>query len=346
MKKYLYLIVAVALSLTGCRSVSMLSFDVWRPAKVTFPPTIQRVTVVSNSAEPNEKTGNKYKDLSGREYTLVVPHDSTTYRLAECIALNLADAHYFPEITIFYDDSITLPKGLYPLLNETQLSVIRGGADHTAVVSLDRTDMEVNMADLPLQDDLGETIFVTDLSVATTLALRVYWPDKAEPTTQMVTDTVYWQAFGYTPDEAHSSLPQTKVFVQEAMTHIARRVRDLFIPHEDSVDRYIYTSTEPALSDAYDYWQQQKFTEASYLWEYVYEEMKNKTNRAMAAANLAVYNELFDHYDEAIAWIDKAIALFQEKSGGNETADIAMLREYRQQLLVRKTDNSTLQLQM
>ena len=78
--------------------------------KVTFPADIVRVTVVNNSAEPNEKEGNKYKDISGKEYTLVVPHDSTTYRLAEYIALELSDAHYFPEITIFYDDSITLPK--------------------------------------------------------------------------------------------------------------------------------------------------------------------------------------------------------------------------------------------
>ncbi|HIZ27053.1 DUF6340 family protein [Barnesiella sp. An55] len=346
MRKFLFYIVVAALSLTGCRSVSVLSFDVWRPAKVTFPPTIQRVTVVSNSAEPSEKEGNRYKDVSGKEYTLVVPHDSTTYRLAECIALDLADAHYFPEITIFYDDSITLPKGLYPLLNDTQLAAIRGGADHTAVVSLDRTDMAVNMEDQILQDDWGGTALVTNLSVATTLVLRVYWPDKVEPTTQIVNDTVSWQAFGYTPGDTHGRLPQTSEFIQEVMTHISRRVRDLFIPHEDSVERYIYTSTEPAMSDAYDYWQQQKFTEASYLWEYVYEEMKNKTNRAMAAANLAVYNELFDRYDEAIGWADKAITLFQEKSKGNESVDVAMLEEYLHQLRVRKNDNSTLQLQM
>lgn len=345
MRKFLFLMTAVSLLLTGCRSVSMLSFDVWRPAKVTFPPTIQRVTVVNNSAEPNEKVGNKYTDMSGREYTLVVPHDSTTYRLAECIALDLADAHYFPEITIFYDDSITLPKSLYPLLSAEQLAVIRGGADHTAVVSLDHTDMAVNMVDQTVADAMGETVFVTDLSVATTLGVRVYWPDKAEPTTQMVSDTVYWQSFGYTPDDAHSSLPQMAGFIQEAMHRVSKRVRDLFIPHVDNVERYIYTSTEPALKDAYDFWQQKKYTEASYLWEYVYEEQKSTTHRAMAAANLAVYNELFDHYDAAIGWVEKAITLFEKKANG-ETADVAMLKDYKRQLLERRNDNSTLQQQM
>ena len=276
---------------------------------------------------------------------MVVPHDSTTYRLAEYIALELSDAHYFPEITIFYDDSITLPKSLYPLLSENQLSIVRGGADNTAVVSLDKTDMVVNMEDHTLLGSSGETVFVTDLSVATTLNLRVYWPNKIEPSSEMVTDTLYWQSFGYTPDEAHSSLPLTAEFIQEAMRQISARVRELFIPHVDNVNRYIYTSTNPAMDDAYDFWQQKKYKEASYLWEYVYEEQKNETTRAMAAANLAVYNELFDNYKVAIEWVDKSLSLFEKRVDSN-ASDITALRDYRRQLMERKSDNSLLQKQM
>ena len=306
MKKLWGCILVFAVLLTGCRSASVLSFDVWRPAKVTFPADIVRVTVVNNSAEPNEKEGNKYKDISGKEYTLVVPHDSTTYRLAEYIALELSDAHYFPEITIFYDDSITLPKSLYPLLSENQLSIVRGGADNTAVVSLDKTDMVVNMEDHTLLGSSGETVFVTDLSVATTLNLRVYWPNKIEPSSEMVTDTLYWQSFGYTPDDAHSSLPLTAEFIQEAMRQISARVRELFIPHV---------------------------------------EQKNETTRAMAAANLAVYNELFDNYKVAIEWVDKSLSLFEKRVDSN-ASDITALRDYRRQLMERKSDNSLLQKQM
>ena len=202
-----------------------------------------------------------------------------------------------------------MPKSLYPLLSENQLSIVRGGADNTAVVSLDKTDMVVNMEDHTLLGSSGETVFVTDLSVATTLNLRVYWPNKIEPSSEMVTDTLYWQSFGYTPDDAHSSLPLTAEFIQEAMRQISARVRELFIPHVDNVNRYIYTSTNPAMDDAYDFWQQKKYKEASYLWEYVYEEQKNETTRAMAAANLAVYNELFDNYKVAIEWVDKSLCL-------------------------------------
>lgn len=169
-----------------------------------------------------------------------------------------------------------MPKSLYPLLSENQLSIVRGGADNTAVVSLDKTDMVVNMEDHTLLGSSGETVFVTDLSVATTLNLRVYWPNKIEPSSEMVTDTLYWQSFGYTPDDAHSSLPLTAEFIQEAMRQISARVRELFIPHVDNVNRYIYTSTNPAMDDAYDFWQQKKYKEASYLWEYVYEEQKMK----------------------------------------------------------------------
>ena len=128
--------------------------------------------------------------------------------------------------------------------------------------------MVVNMEDHTLLGSSGETVFVTDLSVATTLNLRVYWPNKIEPSSEMVTDTLYWQSFGYTPDDAHSSLPLTAEFIQEAMRQISARVRELFIPHVDNVNRYIYTSTNPAMDDAYDFWQQKKYKEASYLWEY------------------------------------------------------------------------------
>ena len=276
---------------------------------------------------------------------MVLPLDCTTYRLAEYIALEICDAHYFPEITIFYDDSITLPKSLYPLLSENQRSIVRGGADNTAVVSLDKTDMVVNMEDHTLLGSSGETVFVTDLSVATTLNLRVYWPNKIEPSSEMVTDTLYWQSFGYTPDEAHSSLPLTAEFIQEAMRQISARVRELFIPHVDNVNRYIYTSTNPAMDDAYDFWQQKKYKEASYLWEYVYEEQKNETTRAMAAANLAVYNELFDNYKVAIEWVDKSLSLFEKRVDSN-ASDITALRDYRRQLMERKSDNSLLQKQM
>ena len=248
-------------------------------------------------------------------------------------------------LQFFYDDSITLPKSLYPLLSENQLSIVRGGADNTAVVSLDKTDMVVNMEDHTLLGSSGETVFVTDLSVATTLNLRVYWPNKIEPSSEMVTDTLYWQSFGYTPDDAHSSLPLTAEFIQEAMRQISARVRELFIPHVDNVNRYIYTSTNPAMDDAYDFWQQKKYKEASYLWEYVYEEQKNETTRAMAAANLAVYNELFDNYKVAIEWVDKSLSLFEKRVDSN-ASDITALRDYRRQLMERKSDNSLLQKQM
>ena len=345
MKKLWFGLCAITLLLTGCRSVSVLSFDVWRPAKITFPVEIERVTVVNNSEDPDERIGNRYEDISNREYTLVVPHDSTSYRLAEYIAVALSDAHYFPEITIFYDDSITLPKSLYPLLSEFQLATIRGGTDHTAVISLDKTDMAVTMKDNAFVGTSGETIFVTDLSVATTLHLRVYWPDKALPSYEMVSDTVYWQSYGYTPDEAHESLPQSGEFVHEAMRRVSSNVRNTFIPHVESVTRYIYTSINPAMADAYDFWQQNKYKEASYLWEYVYEEQKNATTRAMAAANLAIYNELFDKYGEAIAWVDKALSLLMEKAD-SDSGEIAVLQDYRRQLVERNTANPALQQQM
>ena len=78
---------------------------------------------------------------------------------------------------------------------------------------------------------------------------------------------------------------------------------------------------------------------------YVDEEQKNETTRAMAAANLAVYNELFDNYKVAIEWVDKSLSLFEKRVDSN-ASDITALRDYRRQLMERKSDNSLLQKQM
>ncbi len=335
----------LVLLLTGCHSASKLTFDVWRPAKVTFPADISRVTVVNNSVDPDEQEGNSYIDWNGVTYGLLVPHDSTTYRLAEQIAVSLNNYQYFPEITIFYDDSIRLPKALYPPLTTGQLETIRGGVDNVAVVTLDDTDMRVTMTDHVFNDEMGQTIFSADLQVAVSLKLRVYWHNNATPTMEQVTDTLYWQSYGFTPDEAHAQLPPTEVFKQTAMELISYRVCRHFIPHLDQVDRYIYTSTIPALSDAWDYWQNQQYKEASYLWEYVYEGKNSREARAMAAANLAVYCELNDDYGVAIEWADKSLALFNESSY-RYSGDIAHLYDYRRQLVERKNDDSLLQRQM
>lgn len=72
---------------------------------------------------------------------------------------------------------------------------------------------------------------------------------------------------------------------------------------------------------------------------------KMKLPELWAAANLAVYNELFDNYKVAIEWVDKSLSLFEKRVDSN-ASDITALRGYRRQLMERKSDNSLLQKQM
>ncbi len=346
--------VLMLLLFTGCHSTSVLTFDVWRPAEVTFPADVARVTVVNNSTDPDEREGNVYTDWNNKRFSLHIPHDSTSYRLAEQIAVALSQCNYFPEITLFYDDSITLPKATYPLLNAEQLGAIRDGVDKVAVVTLDDTDMRVTMTDSHFNVEYGDaffydesvgTLFSTELEVVTTVMMSIYWHNRPVPTLEQITDTLYWKTVGTSPDEAHAQMPPTEGFRQAAMESLADRVCRHFIPHLDHVERYIYTSTIPALADAYEFWQNQQYTEASYLWEYVYEEERSRVARAMAAANSALYYELNDNYVLAIDWLDKSLALFSEDPD-QYSGTIAYLYDYRRQLEERRNDNSSLQQQM
>ena len=53
----------------------------------------------------------------------------------------------------------------------------------------------------------------------------------------------------------------------------------------------------------------------------------------------------FDNYKVAIEWVDKSLSLFEKRVDSN-ASDITALRDYRRQLMERKSDNSLLQKQM
>ena len=61
------------------------------------------------------------------------------------------------------------------------------------------------------------------------------------------------------------------------------------------------------MKEANSYWNRGNYEEASYLWEYVYENAEKMGRKAKAAANMALYEELNDRYDSALDWVKKSL---------------------------------------
>jgi len=94
-----------------------------------------------------------------------------------------------------------------------------------------------------------------------------------------------------------------------------------------------------AMKDAYRYWEEEKFEEASYIWEYVYKKGKDQGRRAKAAANLAIYNEIEENFAQALEYIEEAMKIFVEK---NYVAEAEYASSYYQDLKKRIEENNIL----
>ena len=152
-------------------------------------------------------------------------------------------------------------------------------------------------------------IFCSDMSVVSQAHMQCFVPDR-EVINLSVCDTLYWQSYGDTPYMANSYMPDFEECINEAIAALSLKVADIFAPHIRIVNRYIFSTGHPAMKDAFKYWDNNQYTEASYIWEYVYKYAKDKGRRAKAAANLAVYNEIEDNYTDALKYAQEAASIF------------------------------------
>ncbi|MBO1735353.1 MAG: hypothetical protein DBY16_01220 [Coprobacter sp.] len=344
MKFGLHVILAgLLLSLTSCSSISSLSFDTICPAEVTFPQGVRSIVVVNNAAEiPVDN--NIYSDLEGEDRKFSVKHDSLTYRIAEQVALRLSSTGYFNTVGMFYDDSISLPKDLYPVLSSEQLQAIREDWPGSAVLTIDKADVNGFLSDARVMSVDGD-FFISTFDILGELTARLYLPGEDYPQTYRTQDTIYWQEAGLTPDMPHSLLPELPFCYIQAASHFAQGLAGKMTPYKETVERFLFTSSDPAMKDAGRYWKKGKYDEASYLWEYIYENQKNAGKKARAASNIALYYELNDNFKDALLWANRSLDEFMKRPDDNAYY-VAMMRDYIHQLTQRRSNDAKLKLQM
>ena len=86
-----------------------------------------------------------------------------------------------------------------------------------------------------------------------------------------------------------------------------------WIPYRQTEDRVFIRSSEPAMREAEYLRLKGKLEDASYMWEYVYENNSKNRLKVYSSYNLAVYYESLMDYETALSWIDKCINLNQKE---------------------------------
>lgn len=162
-----------------------------------------------------------------------------------------------------------------------------------------------------------------------------------QPKTIAFTDSIKWDSYSTNKEDLHQFIPDIDECLKEAAEYIGNKVVQQLLPSNKNVKRFYFNTSSPIMKDADRYWKSGNYDYASYLWEYMYETNKKNYFKAMAAANLALYNELKDNYIQAEIWAKISIDLFKDNSEERK-----MMENYLKELKKRIEDDQILRFQL
>lgn len=342
MKSHFLYSILFCLLTAGCQSASQLSITTLTPAEITFLPSERNLVIVNRATEEPAENDNSYIDLQGKKQAFRPEYEKLVPVFVQTLTEGLDQTNYFSSVRVWPADS--LPEEMRDRnvpLSEDQLAEIRQTTGAQTVLCLNGYRYEATLRDHVLP---GGAYFRSTLDMVAKAGFDLCRPGET-PVSYSFPDTLFWEGYGFSPDEARLQLPPYADCLTEAAIYAAHQQIKHLTPYPTEENRYYFTSSNPAMRDAAQYVRQNRWQEASYLWEYVYEKSKSTSTRAKAAANLALYYELDDRYSQALEWAQQAVKLAKEKYG-NGSSLTQWLIYYTDRLSARIKDDMQLRPQL
>lgn len=303
------------LFLNSCQSLEQISIDYLQPATLCFPDQIRKVAVVNNmSHTPDNKLTPQYEKPGANPSVLsraTAIANANARTATEVLAEEMAHHNYF-DVVMICDSALRAKDKIARESTLTQEEVRQLSVDLNA-------DMLIAIENLPFKATktvryLPEfNCFQGTAEAKTTPVIRIYLPELSRPMNTITpTDSLLWQEFGASPEEAASYLPSDSEILKGVAEYAGFIVARHLVPTWDKGTRIIYTNGSVAMRDAAVYVREDEWDKASHLWEQSFKESKNKKKKMKAAYNLAVYHEMKDRLSEAQQWAEKAHQLAKE----------------------------------
>lgn len=313
------MIIAVGIAAASCSSLRYVEYDIIRPPQVLLSGNTP-IAVIYNM------------DESGGETVETVPADTVRSLYSGLILSSVENSIYSRPVEFYIMDA---PTGRP--IEEGHADTLSDYLGQKPIITLDKLSLQPVLA----VDTLDSDWYVSMRSYMLEAGITMILPDANGPMPFTVSDTISWQSSGYSLEEAVTSLPPQHETVMEALAYISDKVSGIYLPYTEKVGRIYFVSIYPLMRKADKYWKEGKYDEASYLWEYVFENTANKALQGKAAANMAIYEELNDRYEEAIMWARMAFALFCKRSNIYDS-HIAYMSDYIHQLKIRVKEKTVL----
>ena len=330
---FLMLLLAAA-----CNSVSVISLNVKAPARVVFPKRVDNVVIVNNAGiQPKDEGHAVYSNKTEEKVSISV--DSLSTLMCRHLWENIAEQNFFSEVN-FYNVPM---RENDEYLSVSPLSVLKINdiAEQTgaeAVISLDYFYVKSFLSINRIRDyGIFEAVYEIDTQMQPT----IYVPGETRKSIALV-DTLFWTAYGISPDDAVARLPYFNDAVFTAIARAGEIAAKALIPHKQTEERKCYSSFSGDMKKAMKAVNENEWDKALDIWISVYEKSNNLSIRARCATNIALAYEIRDDYDRAEEWAVQAQKEFV--SSGSES-ESHYLKFYVKRLKQRKIESALLDMQ-
>lgn len=340
MKKYSILYTLfLGLVFASCQTVSVITIEVKRPAEISIPENVQKVVVVNNIEDQPDDYGHKVLSSNG-----TIRKDSNpkfkTAGLGDLftneLVARLNSIHWFT----VYKQKLSVPSYKTFLeelpLSKSQSQELKDSTQSDLIISLDRLIIESEIK-LNFLDDQNLFRVTMDGRSYPTIGLYTAKEGKVLYTIRQQ-DSLYWQNYGLTSEQAVSGFPAPQNCFQDLVMYGVDRIMKKLIPYSEQVNRWYYSSGNINLHDAANYVKRNRWDDAASIWEYVYENNKRVKVKAFSAANMALYCEIIDRFDEAIEWAEKSVQHFNQMKSDSARDEAEGILQYISELKRRKEE--------
>ena len=301
------------LLLTSCSEVLYLSVEQMLPPEVMPNKGTRSVGVVNNFSQHN---------VVVNEDALIFPCDADSVK--EQIALSFADAGVLDRVVVL--DSLLYPSdSITPhVFSQAEVNALCHELEVDMLYSLDYACVTVR----PGTVGLGRPVDVY-------LCSRIYTPDIDTLPGASVMSKKTLEYWAYDTLEVRAAMPQ----IPYALAEVA--IEPYFPSWKERERVFYYNRLCYELREAKVYVRERKWEDAAKQWR-VLSASKQRIRRFEGAYNMALYYEMVDSLDQAIASLDLAseIAVRENKKTGEHTQiiDTSLVKKYRAVLVARKEE--------
>jgi len=282
--------------------MAIISLQVIEPAEVTLPQHIQRVAFINRAYMPTKVFADT---VPWTDQELNLLDTIVNYRLFNGISHALNDSPLFAleSISVIQDRRYDTSNFLSPL-NPQQLDLVEKAQSADALISL-----EYYLLGVERDFSVTDIDFASLLKVSTRTFWRIYdLHADSLADEHMLKDSVIWQEFGNTPEEANGKLPILIDAIREAFYHAGYSYAWRISPFWADTERFYFRSGSRELRAAALRVEEGNWEGAAAIWRRLAYSEKNRSS-ALACYNMAIYNEMEDRFAQALEWAQKSYSL-------------------------------------